>query len=366
MRNRAGIALVLALTVLLVVEALTACMLTLATQARLVGASDIRSARADAAAQLAVGRVLNAATQDRYDTLPAGVIVPLITDAEADASWSATIERLQSGLFVIRANAQVGGGSAFSQARAVAIAHVLDRTAVLRESNSAVIGSGLTIMAGAAQITADPAGLPPTWPASICPAVPPLPMPDAMTTASPPTISATAAVTGSILVDTMLAIPDSLALGGLSWSELASVADRAESGIISPAAVHDATSCDQAAAGNWGDPFQPGSPCADYFPLIVSRGDLQVQGGAGQGILAVAGTLTLSAGASFVGVIIARDGVSIEPGAAVHGSVRSRGPAALIDDATIAYSRCAIARALAQTPAGRRLMLKPRTFIPAF
>lgn len=366
MRSRPGIAIMLALVVLLVVEAMTACMLALATQARLAGASDVRTGRADAAAQLALQQALASANRSRFDTLAAGTLVPIVSDAEADATWSATIERLPSGLFVIRARAQVGGPVTFSSARGLAVARLLDRDAVLVELNGALIGAASTVIAGATDISADAAALPPAWADSLCPAVPPLSTPASLLTAAPAIVSGAATISGPIVVDTLLARADSTALSAVSWGDIESIADRVESGTLTPVPRADSIGCDAGASANWGDPLHPDAVCGSYFPLIFARGDVRVDGGTGQGILVVDGTLTLTAGASFAGVIVARDGLIVEPGSSVYGAARSKGATTLVDDARLVYSRCAIARSLAETAAARRLIRQRRTFLPAF
>ncbi len=57
---------------------------------------------------------------------------------------------------------------------------------------------------------------------------------------------------------------------------------------------------------NWGAPLDRRSSCADYLPVIYSPGDLEVAGGAGQGVLVVVGDLTVRSGFSFYGVVIVR------------------------------------------------------------
>lgn len=366
MRSRPGIALLLALVVLLFVEVMTAGMLALSTQTRLVTASHIRTARADAVARNTVQSVIATWEPRRFDTLAAGSFITVETRSEADESSSLTLERVQQGAYVLRGRARVGGPLAFSTASAVAVVRSLDRIAVLQDFNAALTSIGATVIAGGSWLTADPTTLPPAWSDALCPPLEPLPAPAALLVAAAPMVGDGVELAGTVTLDSLLALPDSIALGGVKWSELEAIADRVESGSVSPGPTVEGERCDLAAPGNWGDPLRTEPACGDYFPLIYAPGDLRVTGGVGQGILAVAGTLTFSGEATFAGVVVALNGIIIEPNARLFGSVRSEGDVTLIDSADLVYSRCAIARALTLTAAVRRAILQPRTFIPAF
>lgn len=99
--------------------------------------------------------------------------------------------------------------------------------------------------------------------------------------------------------------------------------------VITPAPVVSGASCDRTHTNNWGAPGGV-SPCGTYAPLIWARGDLEMQGGVGQGVLLVDGDFTLSGGALFAGVVITRDDLrSLGVGGTVLGAV-------LAGDATIA------------------------------
>jgi hypothetical protein len=84
--------------------------------------------------------------------------------------------------------------------------------------------------------------------------------------------------------------------------------------------------------------------------LIWARGDLEVRGGAGQGLLLVDGDLTLSQGARFVGVVITRDDLmSGSGGGSIVGLTLAadlrKGPGdhtTLADGVRIQLGRCAV------------------------
>lgn len=365
---RQGIALVLVLMVLLLIDVMAAGILTLATNARLVSASQSRALRAQAAAQQGVQSVLSGWERGGFDTLPVGVEVAAFSGqgAVGDLAYSTTVEHVLPGTYVVRGQARVGGANAFAVGRAVAGARTLDRAAILDESNAALIGGGPTVVAGNAHITAAEQTLPPEWTDSLCPGTDPLPLPFTMRTARPALVAPSATITEPTSVDSSLTVMDSIALGGVKWSEIAGIADRIEAGTVRPAPVQSGGRCETDVAGNWGDPLTPAGPCGRYFPLIYARGDVVVNGGTGQGLLIVAGTVTMAGNVLFVGLIVARDGISMDSGTRVYGSLRSKSGYALIDGAEIEYSRCALARALVNTSSAHRLILQQRRFIRGY
>jgi len=146
--------------------------------------------------------------------------------------------------------------------------------------------------------------------------------------------------------------------GRESWARLARHATITlpAGAVVTPAPVVSAGRCDRVAPGNWGEPGGAG-PCATFAPLIWARGDLELRGGTGQGVLLVDGDLTLSAGARFAGVILVRDDViSLGAGGTVLGAVLAEdahvapGDHTRLDGATrIQRSRCAVDLALARS-----------------
>lgn len=98
--------------------------------------------------------------------------------------------------------------------------------------------------------------------------------------------------------------------GGEDWASLTRHATLVlpPGSVITPTPVLANGACDRMHVDNWGDPGGSGA-CATYAPLIWATGDVEVRGGVGQGVLLVDGDLTLSAGAAFAGVVIARDDI---------------------------------------------------------
>jgi hypothetical protein len=129
--RRPGIALVITIIILLLIEVMSAGMLAMATQSRLLVDSQMRTARADASAMAAAQTVLANWESAGFDTLETGVrvSVPAGSGSRADALWSAWVQRLGPAMWMIRTKSRVGDGHAYSLGRAVAIARTLDAAA---------------------------------------------------------------------------------------------------------------------------------------------------------------------------------------------------------------------------------------------
>lgn len=124
--------------------------------------------------------------------------------------------------------------------------------------------------------------------------------------------------------------------------------------------------CNLADDRNWGEPrIGPGSTpeCRTFFPVVLGTSGLGnpfvVSGGRGQGILLADGDLRLADGFEWTGLVLVKGRVSIT-GAAVRGAVvaQNQGAApsnALGGTASLAYSTCAVARALSAVAALRPL-----------
>jgi hypothetical protein len=365
--RRSGMALLLALVVLVLIEAITAGVVALGRHEQMVAASEARGSRAQAAAESAARLVMAAWPTEIADTLPVGRLLsmPAGTFAVADLTAGASVERLVSGAYLILAEARAGAANAFTLSRVAAVVRTLDRAGAIAESNAAITSGGQLIVGSAATVTGLLGALPDDWTNPVCPVTDPLPTPAAMASAQQPVVSESANLAGTVLVDSTLQALDSVALGGVAWGALSVIADRHESGDVHPAPALQDGACNVAASLNWGDAV-PANPCGSYFPLIYSNGDIVMNGGVGQGVLAATGSVTITNGARFVGLIVARGSISVDGGARVEGAIRARSGYASISDATVSYSRCAVARSLQQTAAAHRLIPQQRTFIPAF
>ncbi len=146
-----------------------------------------------------------------------------------------------------------------------------------------------------------------------------------------------------------------LVFGAERWSSLIGAAPiRLPAGsIITPAPSVVGGVCDRARPDNWGEPSGAG-PCGSYAPLIWARGDVELRGGVGQGVLLADGDVTLSNGALFAGVVITRDDLaSAGIGGTILGAVLAGDARKATGDHTalggltlVRRSSCAVALAL--------------------
>ncbi|MBW3533910.1 MAG: hypothetical protein KY453_01620 [Gemmatimonadetes bacterium] len=130
------------------------------------------------------------------------------------------------------------------------------------------------------------------------------------------------------------------------------------SGVVSPGPGADPWTCPSSDPLNWGAPSDPGHPCAGRRPFAAADGDLVVDGGEGQGVLAVAGDLVLR-GALYHGLVLVGGGVTLEAGARVHGRIISAGRVAADPASAVEADPCAVYLALADAGALRAPLLLP-------
>lgn len=159
--------------------------------------------------------------------------------------------------------------------------------------------------------------------------------------------------------------------GSVNWDEMILMADvRPPTGSLNvrPTLRGDGT-CDTGDVENWGDPVTPGSACEDYFPIIFVNGDAHIQAnGSGQGILLVAGNLSLRGEFSFYGVIIVQGSFETAGnGNKIWGGVlagnATLGADLLTGSSVVQYSSCAVSRAIINSTLTRARRLPFRSWV---
>ncbi|HKI96651.1 MAG TPA: hypothetical protein VJ992_15280, partial [Gemmatimonadales bacterium] len=136
---------------------------------------------------------------------------------------------------------------------------------------------------------------------------------------------------------------------------------------MAPSLNADGT-CNTTDANNWGDPYTSGA-CSTYFPIIYAPSDTKLSGGYGQGVLVVAGNLTVSGGAEFFGPVIVQGSVtSTGTGGHFNGGLIAANvdfdSQKLLGNAVVSYSSCALLRALSNTaPAA---LLQERSWVDLY
>ncbi len=120
-------------------------------------------------------------------------------------------------------------------------------------------------------------------------------------------------------------------------------------------------SCDSRDPYNWGDPLNPGAPCANWFPTIHAEGDLRLAANqVGQGLLLVEGDLRAGGGFTFFGPVIVKGELIAVGGLTVYGGVKAGETDLGAGNAEIYYSACVLQRVLSNTAAARPRLLMER------
>lgn len=357
--RRRGIALLSALTALLLVSLATVGLfhLTLAEtrRARAAGFLVQASAGADGGALTFMRDWRTAA----WDTLYPGDRVPLQTHTFGSATASVEATRLSPHVWHVVSSSQSGDSSARTLSRRRV--NALFRLAIpdLAEDAALTVRDSVRLQGSARVVGTDTAtGV---WAIGCAPGV------AGAGVASPDTTricdGTCATHSGTHATGVPDVIQDSTAasaarysaFGSESWSTLTAHASVVIPGgsVVTPSAVVLNGACDRMVASNWGDPSAI-TPCWSYAPVLWAQGDLEMRGGLGQGLLLVDGDFTLSQGAEFHGVVIARDDVLGGGGGgrllglAMAGDMRT-GPgdhSLLGDGVQINLSRCAVQGAL--------------------
>jgi len=170
-----------------------------------------------------------------------------------------------------------------------------------------------------------------------------------------------ACITGSPQADTSHIAADTntyFNYGSQNWNSMVAMADKSVSGLLTnvqPSTNADG-SCNTADGSNWGDPSRaavlgnPVGACESYFSIIYAPGDLIVNGRTGQGLLLVAGNLSIQGNFTFYGQIITRGSVKLTgTGNHINGGVlaavvydSSSAGNVLSGTSTIQFSRCTL------------------------
>jgi hypothetical protein len=141
-----------------------------------------------------------------------------------------------------------------------------------------------------------------------------------------------------------------LHVGELDWNELILRASATADGTASPQPTERHGACEVEDPRNWGDPDRLGdATCANHFTLVHAPGDLEIDGGRGQGILVVGGDLTLRGGFHFAGVVMVR-GALYANAARIDGALTvaaaDSSTMSTLNGLVVHFSRCAVHAAM--------------------
>lgn len=352
--QRGGFALPAALFSLVLVSALVAGALFVATEELRTGRGDGADQRALAAAEWALDRAIIAWDSRRNVTQPVGRTDTVAAEYLAPNDTTIVLAtRVQRRAVWMTATATRGGdGRAIPSRHTVAASLRLVNdpfpTPAAFTSSGAVVVDGGVVDGRAAGTTGDSAGCADSASAAG------IRVPDVSRVTCPSCATAPGSgVFGVPPIDSSGTVDSAFA--AIMDVTTASLVRRASidlpGGTLTPRPTSKGVVCDLADPFNWGDPGGA-SPCSDWLPVIHVRGSVVLgPGSLGQGILVVEGSVRVEGGARFVGAVIARGDVTVSGlGAEIAGAVfaapwSSQGASRITDGGAIRFEPCAVQRA---------------------
>jgi hypothetical protein len=161
--------------------------------------------------------------------------------------------------------------------------------------------------------------------------------------------------------------------GGATYAQLAARATIVlPSGNYQTDPVASGSTCNKTILTNWGDGMNPSQPCGTYFPIIHATGTITLNGTQGQGILLVDGDLNVQGSYQFFGITIIQGDLKTAGGGSTDahfwGGVMAKNADLSIQNisghATLNFSSCSILAALqAQSPIS---MMRSRGWVQLF
>jgi hypothetical protein len=357
-QRRRGFALAVALAAIVVIGGLIAGIFFASTQEYRIGRNTILQSRALTAAEYGINRTLmigSGGWNQQWNTTASPGVIATVGYTPSDGSLDTVrIINLTHGNFLVTSTGMagtVGGAQARRRvAQLVALAMpTLNMVGALTTRGSTKIG-GSSFIDGTDDTI-------PNW---SCPpggsGMPAIGIDDS-TKIDFSGCKNQSCLSGSPkIAQTPVAAADSTytQFGDVSWDQLTAMADkRIPSGAtlssVGPTYLNGA--CNYGDLTNWGDPLRTGTACVNYFPIIYAQGDLQMTGGAGQGILIVEGNLSVSGGFQFYGPVIVKGSLKTTgTGGHFNGGVMAGNvdfaQNTILGNAVVNFSRCALTRAL--------------------
>lgn len=362
-RESSGFALLVAVVALLLVTAIGHAAFFLSRQLGAAARSEVALVRARLAAEGGVDAVAARWPSADARTLAAGTARGAARGTLGGVPYSVVLRRIGAELFLLEGTARTGTGVGAGAGR---LFWSPDPGARLEALPAAVGGTSVFIGAGAAVDGWTVRYPPPAWAGLVCDTLAPL-----MDSLFPGGAAAGAAraPSGSIVVSsggTLAGLPPGTvgasapdpALGLLDVRTLGALADVVVGGRVTPGPAESGGRC-VAGATNWGSPRNPAAPCGSSFPVVRAPGALEVDGGAGQGIVVGEGDLDFRGGAEFLGVALAAGSVRIREGSVVRGFVVSGGSVTVEGGGRVEAAACPALRALGEGSLAGRVFPVP-------
>jgi hypothetical protein len=347
-----GVALPLAIFALVVIGVLVGASFYIGRQEQAVGRNTVRLQQAFGAAE--AGMQLQTANwmSTGSNQLAVGDSTTFAGNLTGSGWYRGSIRRLNDLLYLVRSE----GFSRDSTARQH-LGMLLRLRPIELDITAALKTQGATKIGGSSFIDGND-NLPPGW--SGCPALqPPLPgiqMPDTsqITTAG---CGGFSCVAGSPKIDEDASITTEqlTTFGDADFDDLLAMATKIVPGgtrKIEPSFTGGV--CNVGDLDNWGSPLQPAGACGNYFPIIASTGDLNINGVQGQGVLLVDGDLSVQGNFEFYGPVIIRGKLKTQgTGGHFNGGVIAANIELdqndVLGNAVVNYSSCAVIKALQNT-----------------
>lgn len=365
--NERGIALPLVMFVLVILGVIIAGTFYVARLELKTGDNTVAASQAAASAEAGVDSVLANWNSGAFNGMAVAAETTFTSvSMGGNASYIATLRRLNNTLFMVRADGRQAfpGGGIQGRRQVSKLVRLdiplIDMTAAITTRTGITI-SGSSDVSG---IDSIPAG----WGALCPPAGPTVPgvRDSSGNVNTSGACSGASCIVGNpqILTDPTVNSGTFNQFGNTSFTQLAARANLVVSGTITGIGpVTLAGACRTSVITNWGDPLNPAAPCGSYWPIVYAPGDLHLSGGVGQGILLVGGDLTLAGGVEFYGPVISQGTVrSTGTGGHIYGGVMAAnanlGTVLISGNSVVNFSSCSIARALQgislATPLGER------------
>jgi hypothetical protein len=386
MRNRSGIAMLMAMLGIIVVGAVITGSYSAALVEQRVGENTRRQGQAYAAAEAGISENIANWKTGTWNSLSLGNTAAISgSGPNGVGTYAGTVRKLNSQLYFF----DVTGKDRYnrSKQRLGAMARIILISMDLQAALTTRAGAGSQI-GGTSQISGFDV---PPWPDE-CP--PPGGGTPGIRTQNPPNITGDGAACANLACVTgnpvgvcyrngqgCNPLPSGSAAdatffnyGDATWTTLTSIATIRLAGSnyqnILPQVDADGF-CNMSTVYNWGEPQRPADvpACTSYFPIIYAPRDLSINTGRGQGILLVEGNITIAGNFVFDGIIIAKGSLStFGTGNHMTGAVLAANVdlnrEQVMGDAMIQYSSCAITQA--QTAASTGVPLRARAWVQLF
>lgn len=338
--DRAGFALLLSVLLVLALTVMALGVLTVGVREAAIAGAAARRALAERRAEAAAVRAVEIWSTRALAGLAVGEARQLPAPA---GNAAVTVERVDSGLFLVRSQSRVPGPDGPTLGQAGLLVRVLHPSRLGAAFPGALTTSGSTTVTDGTVDGLDSCAVP--GPAVV---------------AASASVGPAASVTGEppIELGTPPALPGPDPFTPALAAELATVRHVGLTAAPRPFAVADECVAD---GRNWGSP-DPAHPCHALRPVITAS-DLTVAGGSGHGVLVVDGDLTVTAGARLHGIVVVHGRLAVDGGSVVRGAVRA--DSAIVHGAVI-RDGCALAAVLSAPALDRAFRPPLRWWVPVF